>query len=124
MTKHDLTRLGTVIYDRREALGRTTTDVAKRIGIDRRTLGRIQLGHIRTSPNILTKIARELDLPAAELHALAGYETVTELPELEGFLHLKHRSLKDTDVKELRGHLDYLLARSKQRDDEQQGGRP
>ena len=56
--------IGTRVKARREALGMTQDDLAKRMGLGyRQTLGAIESGHRRTQPNELVAAARALGVP-------------------------------------------------------------
>lgn len=106
-------RLGETIYMAREVKGVSSRALAARVGIHHSYMNRIQLGEYKqVAPDILVGIARELDLKVADLYALAGYSSPTELPDLEGFLSTKYRSLPSEDVHALRSHLDYLVEKN------------
>lgn len=110
MKKEDSNRLGEVIYQAREAKGISSRALAERIGVHHSYLNRLQLGHHRrVAPEILAKLAVELDLNLADLYIYAGYALPEELPTFEGLLHTQYRSLPSDDVRALRSHLDYLV---------------
>lgn len=103
-------RLGDAIYNARERKGLATLRLAAAVGVHHSTLARIQLGeNTRPAPQLLTRIAEALDLNPAELHSLAGYTPPSELPDLTGWLNVKHRGLPETAAIELQRHLDYLI---------------
>ena len=107
--KNDNT-LGDTIYQAREGKQISTTELATRVGVHKSAMARIQLGEIKQPrPALLARIAEELDLNVGELYALAGYQTVDQLPDLKGWINIKHRSLPPEAAEELEGHLNYLV---------------
>lgn len=105
-------RLGDFIYKTREEKGISTPKLAKAVGVHHSAIARIQLGEIKQPrPALLARIAEELDVSSGELYALADYRTEDDLPDLRGWLHIKHRALPDDAVETLQGHLDYLVDR-------------
>ena len=110
-------RLGNAIYNAREAKQLSSRALAAKVGVHHSYMNRIQLGRYKqVAPDILVAIARELDLKVADLYALAGYSSPDELPNLEGFLHTKYRSLPTEDIQALRSHLDYLVEKNSHHD--------
>ena len=116
------TRLGETIYRAREAKGITTPRFAEMVGTNQSTMHRIQVGDIeQPRPQLLADIAEALDLNASDLFALAGYVPSTEMPNLKGWLNVKHRGLPDDAVEALQGHLEYLVNKhSNDANDQQQ----
>ncbi len=103
-------RLGDMIYKAREARGIATSRLAADLGLHHSVVARIQLGQIkRPNPALLARIAEALELNVGELHALAGYTTTDQLPDLQGWLNTKHRGLPEAATRDLQGHLDYLI---------------
>ena len=103
-------KLGEIIYKAREAIGMPTRELAERIGLNRSTLNRLQIGKIaQPRPALLARIAEELQINVGELYALAGYQTEDQLPDLSGWLNIRHRSLPDEAVEALQSHLDDLV---------------
>lgn len=102
--------LGETIYQAREAKGLTSPQLAKLVGLHEATIRRLQLGEImQPGPGVLARIAEVLDLNVGELYALAGYQAEHELPDLKGWLNIKHRDLPDAAIEALQSHLDYLV---------------
>ncbi|MEM9520402.1 MAG: helix-turn-helix transcriptional regulator [Actinomycetota bacterium] len=113
MEKEDSNKLGETIYKARESQGISSRALAERIGVHHSYIARVQLGEYRqVAPDILAKLATELDLRLADLYSLAGYSLPEELPSFEGFLHTQYRSLPTEDVQALRSHLDYLVQKN------------
>ncbi len=112
-------KLGDSTYEAREARGLSTVKLAKLVHVHQSTLARIQLGeNKRPAPQLLTRIAEALELNPGEPHALAGYTPASELPELKGWLNVKHRGLPEEAARELQGHLDYLVAKHEDKEDD------
>lgn len=94
--------LGGLIQQRREALGLSMREVARRIGATDTTVLRIESG-ASPSPraDTLSALAEALDLPYADLLAAAGYAVPDQLPTFRPYLRAKYRQLPEAAVAEM-----------------------
>ena len=113
-TRKKNNELGDTIYEARERAGLSTAKLAEMTGTHHSTLADIQTGQTRQpSFETLSRLAKALKLDAARLRLLAGYANAEELPDLKGWLHVKHRELPPDDVNALASHLEFLVAKNR-----------
>lgn len=95
-------RLGQTLRARREELGLSQRQVAARAEIDDATVVRLERGTI-AAPHAdkLSRLAETLELPLADVFALADYVVPTELPSFQPYLRSKYRGLPDEAVEDL-----------------------
>jgi len=104
--------LGKKITKAREAKNLSIYALAKLSDIHRSTITDLEGGSIRNpSPEILVKLAAQLDLTLADLYSLAGYAVPDELPDFDGYMAAKFRGLPNDAIEEISGHLNYLAAK-------------
>ncbi len=72
--------LGNLLRTAREKLGYTQTDFAKRIGMERSYLSRLEQGQRRPSPKTLRKFSQHLQVPLKELLEHAGFAEPEGMP--------------------------------------------
>jgi transcriptional regulator with XRE-family HTH domain len=101
--------LGDLLKSRREATGLSLTQMAKRFGISRTYLGRLERGEYgHPAPEILTRIGKCLDLRLEDLYALAGITLPSDLPEFGPYLLAKHPDWPKLVITELDDYCDFL----------------
>lgn len=84
-------QLGAYIRHMRKVRGLDNRELARRAKVDSGGLTRIEQGQIHNpKPRTLCAIATALDLPAADLFALAGYTSPRDLPSIEHYLNTKY----------------------------------
>ena len=99
--------LGVALRERREELGLSIYEVAKRAGIDRGGLHRIEAGvYLQPEPERLARLAKVLDLPVTDLYQLAGYPVGRQLPSLQPYLRAKYRNLPPEAVDEIHRYFE------------------
>jgi len=82
--------LGQTIKTRREKLGLSFRQLGKLAGVESSIIVRYENGETLTpKPDILTKLAQALEMPAADLYVLAGYSVPKDLPSLPNYLRAK-----------------------------------
>src|SRR5438552_10861159 len=80
-------RLGKLIQQRRTKAGLSLRELAERANTDAAYLLRFERGEYRQpSMPILEALARALEIPVADLQALAGYRVSSQLPAFEPYL--------------------------------------
>jgi transcriptional regulator with XRE-family HTH domain len=95
-------QLGSLLQARREALGLSQYELAKRADIDRSVVLRIESGAIRQpDPRKLARLAKVLDLPLTKLYGLAGYPAGRQLPSFQPYLRDRYRKLPPEAVDRL-----------------------
>ena len=105
-------RLGALIRDFREAQGLSLRDLEDQTGIDDGLLTRMEGGAILTpAPDKLGRIAEALDIPLADLYALAAYAVPNQLPTLKPYLRTKYRRLPTAAADQLEAYAERLAKR-------------
>jgi transcriptional regulator with XRE-family HTH domain len=105
-------RLGAWIRARRLALGLSTRQVAAqaRPPMDMATVVRIERGEFAAPrPDSLKALAQVLDLPLADLFAMADYVVPAELPTPEPYLRAKYPQLPDEVVEQVDRYIHRLI---------------
>ncbi|MCZ3387369.1 MAG: helix-turn-helix domain-containing protein, partial [Actinomycetia bacterium] len=97
-----------ILRRKREALGLSATQVARRANLDPGTVTRIELGQINEpTPASLKAIAGVLDIPVSDLFVVADWIPQAELPSLLPYLRSKYADLPQQAIDEL----EALIAR-------------
>lgn len=108
--------LGDVIKKARLAKGLSLRDVERESGVHFSMIGYIENGkRLRPRPDVLKRIAKVIDVPFAQLHALIG--SSQGLPELPVYLRAKYGLSPDAA-----SELDQHFRRIRERDRKNKGG--
>jgi transcriptional regulator with XRE-family HTH domain len=106
---NEIPPLGEIIRQRRQALGLSSISLAGLSGLHRSVVYRIESGEIaQPVPDTLSRLARALQLNAAELLAVAGHP-VPQLP-LRPYLRTAY-DLPDAAISEVEGYLKAVRMR-------------
>src|SRR5689334_17171324 len=90
----NVNELGRRIREQREALGLSARELARRTGMNDKTVVRIEQGLFASpGPDKLARIADVLDLSLADLYALADYTVPDELPAFRPYLRSRYGDL-------------------------------
>ncbi len=101
--------LGDFLRNRREADDLSVTQMAAKLGVSRPYLGRLERGQIkRPAPEILSRIAKPLNVHLEDLYALAGFILPTDLPAFGPYLHAKHPDWPPTVTTALAEYYEFL----------------
>jgi transcriptional regulator with XRE-family HTH domain len=107
MHTHGKQAIAHILRRKREALGLSATQVARRANLDPGTVTRIELGQINEpTPASLKAIAAVLDIPTSDLFVVADWIPRDELPSLLPYLRSKYGDLPEQVVAELEGLID------------------
>ncbi len=97
----NIVKLGKLLRSRRETLGLSLREAARRANVDKGTVSHIEQGHIRNpGADVLMAIAQVLRMPMGDLFAVAGWMPKGELPTLMPYLRTKYNLTPD-ETKEL-----------------------
>lgn len=109
MTPDEAQRLAELLRRRREALGLSASEVARRSGVNKGTVTRIELGQIASPrPDSLTAIGDVLGIPASDLFAIADWLPKRQLPTFLPYMRAKYKELPATAVAEMEAYFDRL----------------
>lgn len=102
-------RLSQLLVSKRVAAGLSAAEVARRAGVDKGTISRIENGLI-ASPKVesLRAIGKVLGILSSDLFAIAPWMTPADLPTIRPYLRTKYRRLPARAVKELETHFANL----------------
>lgn len=106
------TVLGSAIRQKRRKLGYSINTLSQIVGIADTTLLRIERGDsINPNPVTVRNIAHALNTSAADLYALAGYESKTSLPTFAPYLRSKYRDLPAAAAIELETAFEQIASK-------------
>ena len=112
MNTHGKRAIAHILRRKREALGLSATQVARRANLDPGTVTRIELEQINEpTPASLKAIAGVLDIPVSDLFVVADWIPQGELPSLLPYLRSKYADLPEQVVAELENLLIRVLER-------------
>lgn len=101
-------QLGDYLRRARHRTGRSLRDIADAIGSDSGTMSRIEQGQTRhPAPALLAAWAKDLDIPAHDLFALAGYDAPKDLPTFKPYLRSRY-GLTAPMAEEMATYFDFL----------------
>jgi transcriptional regulator with XRE-family HTH domain len=94
MNPDDLARLGRTLKRKRQHLGLSASEVARRAGVTPSTVTRIEAAQFATpQPESLKAIAAVLELPVSDLFTVVDWLPKGELPTFAPYLRSKYRDL-------------------------------
>lgn len=95
-------RFGAYIRQARQERGLSSRALARAVGVNDATIVRIEQGAIEAPrPNVLSAIARALELPLSDVFAMADYVTPKDLPTFAPYLRAKYGELPPAAVDQL-----------------------
>ena len=105
-------RFGAYIRQARQQQGLSSRALARVVGVNDATIVRIEQGAIEAPrPNVLSAIARALELPLSDVFAMADYVTPKDLPTFAPYLRAKYGELPPDAVAELQQSFDRIAQR-------------
>lgn len=112
MTPEQQTQLINMLKQKRQELGLSVAELARRAGLDVGTVWHIESGST-ASPKAesLQAIADALKIPAADLFAAAGWMPSRDLPTIRPYLRTKYHQLPPNAVQEIEIYFDEVAHR-------------
>lgn len=112
MQDKDRQNLANIIRVRRQALGLSASEVARRAGIAKGTVTRLELGEIANpQTDSLRTIADALQIPLTNLLAASRVLRGSDLPTLQPYLRTKFKDMPEDAVIEIEKHFRDVAAR-------------
>ena len=112
MNTPDINQLAEAIRTRREELGLSASEVARRAGIAKGTVTRLELGQIGSpQTDSLRAIADVLDIPLTNLLVESRILRDTDLPTLQPYLRTKFKDMPESAVREIEEHFKTVAAK-------------
>ncbi|PEG33321.1 transcriptional regulator [Mycolicibacterium agri] len=108
MDSEQLQRLGDLLVSKRVAAGLSSAEVARRAGVDKATISRLERGIASPKAGSLQAIGDVLGIPASDLFAIAGWVPPKELPTIKPYLRTKYRQLPPEAMQEIEAHFAEL----------------
>lgn len=113
MDEQQAKELGRTLRSAREALGISTVEVAKRAQMDQATISRLEAGAIAApKPDKLARVAKALNLSAADLFASAEYTVPTDLPNMRPYLRTKYGQLPPEELEKIEEYARKIAKRN------------
>ncbi|WP_431230431.1 helix-turn-helix domain-containing protein [Paenarthrobacter nicotinovorans] len=112
MQDHDIQQLADAIRERRQELGLSASEVARRADVAKGTITRLELGQI-ASPRMdnLRTIADVLQIPLTNLLAESRVLRDSDLPTLHPYLRTKFKDMPASAVREIEEHFRDVASR-------------
>ena len=112
MNREQSRKLARMLRSRREELGLSASQLARRANVAVGTVTRIELAQI-PAPKVesLRSIADALDLPITDLLATAALLRDDELPTMPVYLKLKYRDMSPETVAEINRYVESIMSR-------------
>jgi transcriptional regulator with XRE-family HTH domain len=99
MTPEEAEALADLLRTKRQQLGLTAREVARRASVDVGTVTRIEAAQILSPrPDNLTAIGQVLDISAADIFAVTDWLPRQELPTFRPYMRAKYKGLPDEAV--------------------------
>ncbi|MGH4012987.1 MAG: helix-turn-helix domain-containing protein [Pseudonocardiaceae bacterium] len=84
-------------------------ELANKAGIDSGGLTRLEHDKVSPQPNTLKALAIALQVPLADLFAMAGYVTPYDLPSIAPYLRVRYSSLPEEALSSANDYLQKLI---------------
>lgn len=112
MTEIGQDSLPQIIKDRRVELGLSASELARRAGVQKSTISRLEAGERQTPKvDILIAIAKVLGLRSTDLFVAADWVNEGELPSFKPYLRAKYGDLPPKAVAELEASVARVVSR-------------
>lgn len=110
MTPEQQEQLAQTIKQRRQELGLSASEVARRAGVQKTTITRLEAAQRQTpQADSLKAIARVLGLQVTDLFVAADWLPKGELPTLRPYLRSQYRGLPDDAMAELEESISHIV---------------
>ena len=112
MTDAERRALAYILRLRRQQLGWSSAELARRAGVDKGLLTKLDQRQI-ANPRIETirALARALDIPLADLYAVTNWLPEEKLPSIRPYMRAKYDHLPDEAVAEVEAMVERLSRR-------------
>ncbi|MFM9590292.1 helix-turn-helix domain-containing protein [Streptomyces scabiei] len=86
-------------------------ELARKAGVDAGGLTRLEGGRFSPEPETLKALGVAMDVPFADLFAMAGYITPSELPSMSTYLRTCYGDLPDTALASIDEYIHWLVSK-------------
>ncbi|TDU06596.1 helix-turn-helix protein [Streptomyces sp. 846.5] len=108
--KHDTeTRFGEYLHQLRQARKLGVRELARKSGLDAGGLTRLEQGKTSPQPDTLKALGTALEVPFADLFAMAGYVTPSDLPSMSAYLHTRYGQLPEDTLSQVNEYIQHLV---------------
>jgi transcriptional regulator with XRE-family HTH domain len=109
MTPQEAEALAKLLRTKRQQLGLSASEVARRAGVTAGTVTRIEAAQIpMPRPDSLRAIGQVLGIPAADLFAITDWLPRKELPTFQPYMRAKYRELPDEAIARMEAYFALL----------------
>jgi transcriptional regulator with XRE-family HTH domain len=96
------------LQERRQQLGLSLSEVARRAGMDKGSLSLLERGLTKPKPESIRALAHVLGIPASDLLTAADYLPSGDLPSLRPYMRARYRQLPDEALTEIEEFVEHL----------------
>jgi len=101
--------LGAILKKKREETGISMRKLAAIVGFNNASILRLERGELAApAPDKLARLAAALEIPLADIYALADYAVPDELPSFKPYLRTKYRDLPQEEVDKIEAYAQKL----------------
>jgi transcriptional regulator with XRE-family HTH domain len=110
MKKEAARRFGEYVRRLREEKGFSMRGLASEADIDSGALTRLEHGRVHSpQPDTLKALAAALEVPLADMFAMAGYTVPSELPSISPYLRARYGQLPEEAIVEASDYVERLI---------------
>ncbi|UVJ38069.1 helix-turn-helix domain-containing protein [Arthrobacter sp. CJ23] len=111
MKHQEYSGIGNAIRARRDELGISAAELARRVGVYPSSITRLEAGEVGGRLNNIRDIAAALKMPLTELLAESHVIDEHDLPQLTPYLRTKYKNMPEAAVKEIERHFQEVAKR-------------
>ena len=109
MDREQAKKLGTYLQNARQAKGLSLIALAEQCDVADSTISRIETGAFRApAADKLAQIAEALDVPLADVFAMAEYAVPADLPSFMPYMRSKYKELPDAALDDIERYAQKL----------------
>lgn len=103
-------RFGEYLHGLRRERNLGVRELARKAGLDAGGLTRLEQGKTTPQPDTLKALGAALEVPFADLFAMAGYVTPSDLPSMSAYLHTRYGQLPEDTLTSIDEYIQHLVS--------------
>lgn len=108
MNQDQAVEIGNFLKSKREGLGLSQAEVARRAGVDKGTVSRMEGAQLRPRTDSLQAIGEVIGVSLTDIFAAGGWIPPRDLPSIEPYLRAKYRNMPSELLEEIEGYFSSL----------------
>ncbi|WP_071927056.1 helix-turn-helix domain-containing protein [Nocardia mangyaensis] len=108
MNQEQAINIGNFLRSKREGTGLSQAEVARRAGVAKSTVSRLEAAQIKPHTDSLQAIGEVLGVSLTDIFAAIGRIPASELPSIRPYLHAKYCDMPAELLEEIENYLDGL----------------